>query len=485
MGSNAAEVPVLQNYINGKFVPVRSGKVLDNLNPATSQLLCQIPRSEAADVDDAVAAAKAAYPSWSQTPYENRAEFLDKIANALEAQQEKLALTESADCGKPLGTSRVIDIPRAIKNFRFFAGQLRFDSSDSHWMSDALNVTQRCPIGVAGLITPWNLPLYLLSWKVAPALAMGNTVVCKPSEVTPMTAGILAEVINTVGLPPGVFNLVHGLGPECGQALIAHKDVPLISFTGGTVTGRNVASTCAPMFKKVSLELGGKNAQLVFADCDWQNTIATAVRASFTNAGQVCLCGSRIFVERSVYDKFLTDFVAETQKMVVGDPATANIGSLTSKQHREKIESFVKLARDTAGAIIHCGGKRPDLPAPFSEGAFYLPTVISGLPTSHPCASQEIFGPVVTVHPFDTEEEAIAYANDSTYGLAGNLFTSNLQRATRVTRQWVTGMIWVNTWLHRDLRVPFGGVKESGLGVEGGLHSLEAYSNVKNICFKF
>lgn len=485
MANQTGEIPTLQNYINGQFVPVQSGQLIDDLNPATSEILARIPSSDKVDIDAAVQAAKAAYPSWSQTSYEVRANFLDQIANALEAMQEELGAIESADAGKPLGTSRVIDIPRAIKNFRFFAGQIRYDVSDSHWMSDALNVTQRCPIGVAGLITPWNLPLYLLSWKVAPALAMGNTVVCKPSELTPLTASALCKIIHSIGLPPGVFNLVHGLGPEAGQALVAHRDVPLISFTGGTVTGRHVAAICAPMFKKTSLELGGKNAQLIFADCDYQSTILTSVRASFTNAGQICLCGSRIFVESSIFDRFVKDFVAETEKYVVGDPKTAMIGSLTSKQHREKIESFVQLARATKGAVIHCGGRRPDLPPPFDQGAFYLPTVITGLLPTHACASQEIFGPVVTIHPFETEEEAIALANDSPYGLAGNLFTSNLQRATRVTRQWVTGMIWVNTWLHRDLRVPFGGVKDSGLGSEGGVHSLESYSTMKNICFKF
>ena len=310
---------------------------------------------------------------------------------------------------------------------------------------------------------------------------MGNTVVCKPSELTPMTADALAHLIHEAGLPAGVFNLVHGLGPEVGQALVEHPDVPLISFTGGTATGKRVAVSAAPLFKKVSLELGGKNATLVFADCDYEKTVPAVVRASFTNAGQVCLCGSRVLVQRSIYDRFVADFAAATEKMVVGDPATAQVGSLTSLAHREKIEYYVDLARKEGGRIL-CGGRRPELPAPFDAGAFYLPTIVADLPPSARCSQEEIFGPVVTVHAFDTEEEALAIANGTRYGLAGSLFTSDVARVQRLTRRWETGMIWVNTWLHRDLRVPFGGVKDSGLGSEGGRHSLDFWSNAKNIC---
>ena len=475
--------PALTNYINGQFLPPLDNKYLDNLAPATSTLLCTLPRSQKADVDAAVAAAKAAYPAWSATSVEQRAAYLDAIADQLEKHFDRLAAMESEDAGKPYAAARVIDIPRAVKNFRFFAGAIRHDTTDSHWMADALNVTQRCPIGVAALITPWNLPVYLLSWKVAPALAMGNTVVCKPSELTPMTADALAHIIHDVGLPPGVFNLVHGLGPEVGQSLVEHEDVAIVSFTGGTATGKRVALSAAPSFKKVSLELGGKNSTIVFADCDYEKTVKAAVRASFTNAGQVCLCGSRVLVEQSIYERFVNDYVAEVEKYTVGDPATAQIGSLTSLAHREKIEYYVDLAQKEGGTI-RCGGRRPtNLHPPFDAGAFYLPTVITGLPPTARCSVEEIFGPVVTVHPFSSEEEALSIANGVRYGLAGSLFTSDVARVQRVTRRWETGMVWVNTWLHRDLRVPFGGVKESGLGAEGGRHSLEFWSNAKNICF--
>ena len=476
-----SSTPRLANYIDGAFLPPLDGAYLDNVAPATSRLLCQLPRSQKSDVNKAVAAAKAAYPSWSATSLEQRAAYLDAIADQLQLHFDRLARMESEDAGKPYAAARVIDIPRAVKNFRFFAGAIRHDTTDSHWMADALNVTQRCPIGVAGLITPWNLPVYLLSWKVAPALAMGNTVVCKPSELTPMTADALAHIIHDVGLPPGVFNLVHGLGPEVGQSLVEHEDVSIVSFTGGTATGRRVAAAAAPSFKKVSLELGGKNSTLVFADCDYDKTVKAAVRASFTNAGQVCLCGSRLLVEQSIYERFVADFVAEVERYEVGDPATAQIGSLTSQAHRDKIEYYVDVARKEGGTI-RCGGRRPQLPPPFDAGAFYLPTVITDLPPTARCSVEEIFGPVVTVHPFSSEEEALSIANGVRYGLAGSLFTSDVARVQRVTRRWETGMIWVNTWLHRDLRVPFGGVKESGLGSEGGRHSLEFWSNAKNIC---
>ena len=479
-----SDVPHLLNYINGKFVPPHSNRFLLNPNPATNTPISYIPQSDKADIADAVAAATAAYPSWSMTPVNVRADYLDKIAAVIERRFDELVAMESSDAGKPLVSAANMDIPRSILNFRFFAGAIRHDTTDSHWMADAVNITQRAPIGVCGLITPWNLPIYLLSWKVAPALAMGNTVVCKPSELTPMTASALAEIVAEVGLPAGVFNLVHGTGPEAGQALIEHPNVPLISFTGGTVTGRRVASVCAPAFKKLSLELGGKNSTIVFADCDFDLTVKQAARAAFTNAGQVCLCGSRLLVEEPLYERFVAAFVEEVKSMTVGDPATARIGSLTSLAHREKIEKYVELARADGGRIL-CGGSRPKLPPPFDAGAFYSPTVITDLQHDHRCSVEEIFGPVVTVHSFKTEAEALSIANETPYGLAGSLWTNDLNRAHRVGRLWQTGMVWVNCWLHRDLRVPFGGVKESGMGSEGGRHSLEFYSSNKNICIHF
>jgi len=477
-----ASVERISNFINGRFVPPSDGSFLPNLNPATNAPLCLIPASKSADVQEAVKAARAAFPAWAELGYEKRAALLDALANAIERDAEEMASWESEDSGKPLSLARRIDVPRAVSNFRFFAGAVRHDEVGAHHMSDALNYTVRHPVGVAGLITPWNLPIYLLSWKVAPALAMGNTVVAKPSEITPRTAHKLAMLAKEVGIPDGVLNIVHGYGWDAGQALCEHPDVNLISFTGGTVTGRKVAATAAPMFKKLSLELGGKNATVVFADCDWEKTVAGTARAAFTNQGQVCLAGSRIFIEESIYDRFVEALVKEVSKLQCGDPKSADFGAVSSLQHLAKIESYVELARNHEGVRILCGGKRAALPPPFDQGAFYVPTLIAGLPHDHRCSVEEIFGPVATVHKFKDESEVIDMINVTRYGLAGSIWTENLTRAHRVAKKWETGMVWVNCWLHRDLRVPFGGIKESGVGTEGGKHSLEFYSQYKNVC---
>lgn len=376
-----------------------------------------------------------------------------------------------------------MDIARAVSNFRFFAGAVRHDFTECHHMADAFNYSSRSPVGVCGLITPWNLPIYLLSWKVAPALAMGNTIVAKASELTPLSAQALALIVKQVGVPDGVFNLVHGYGWEVGQALVAHPNVPLISFTGGTVTGKKVAATAAPMFKKLSLELGGKNSTIVFADCDFDLAVQGAVRSAFTNQGQVCLAGSRVFVERSIYDRFLEAFLERAKMLSPGNPLDpqTNFGALVSHAHRDKVASYVAIAEQEGGRVA-LGGKVPELKEPLHSGAFFLPTVIVDAPPSSRVSREEIFGPIVTVHPFDTEDEVVAEANAVAYGLAGSVWTTNLSRAHRVSRNWQTGMVWVNCWLHRDLRAPFGGVKDSGVGREGGRHSLEFYSELKNIC---
>jgi aminomuconate-semialdehyde/2-hydroxymuconate-6-semialdehyde dehydrogenase len=399
---------------------------------------------------------------------------------------DELAVLESRDTGKPISVARTVDIPRAVANFRFFAGAVRHDETGFHPMAGALNYTIRRPVGVAALITPWNLPLYLLTWKVAPALAMGNTVVAKPSELTPATACVLAEILTEVGVPPGVFNLVHGLGAEAGQALTSHPGVDLVSFTGGTVTGAAVAAAAAPSFKKLSLELGGKNPTLVFADADFENAVAGAARAGFLNQGQICLCGSRVLVEESIYERFRDAFVRRVSTMQVGDPTdeSTEFGALISREHRRKVESYVALAREEGGSIL-CGGKRPDLPPPHDRGAFYEPTVVDGLSSTSRTATEEIFGPVVTLHPFRDEAHAVHMANEVRYGLAASVWTSNLGRAHRVSAAIETGMVWVNTWLMRDLRVPFGGVKDSGVGREGGRHSLDFFSEVRNVCVAF
>ena len=374
-----------------------------------------------------------------------------------------------------------------MANFRFFAGAARHDATGFHEMTaaSALNYTLRRPVGVCALITPWNLPLYLLTWKVAPALAMGNPVVCKPSELTPRTAALLAEVIHEVGLPEGAFNLVHGFGPECGAPLVAHPAVSAVSFTGGTATGERVAASAAPAFKKLSLELGGKNATIVFDDADFDAAVAGAARAAFANQGEICLCGSRILVQRGLHDRFVDALVERVSALRVGDPSDADsdLGALVSFDHRDKVEGYLRLAAEEGGTI-RCGGRRPALAAPFDGGAFLEPAVVTGLAPSCRTATEEIFGPVVTVHPFDTEEEAVAIANGVRYGLAGSVWTNDLRRAHRVAAAIHSGMVWVNTWLLRDLRVPFGGVKDSGVGREGGAYSLSFYSEVKNVCVK-
>ncbi|HXC18091.1 MAG TPA: aldehyde dehydrogenase, partial [Holophagaceae bacterium] len=442
-------VPELRNFVNGAFVAAKDGELLDNLGPATGEIVARIPRSTKADVDAAVAAAKAALPGWAKTSVAERAALLDRVADRIEARLDELAALESRDTGKPISLAKSLDIPRAIANFRFFADLVRTQPGESSAMADALNYTHRAPAGVCALITPWNLPLYLLSWKTAPALAMGNTIVAKPSELTPMTASVLAEILMEAGCPPGVFNLIHGLGAEAGDALVSHPDVALVSFTGGTATGAKVAATAAPQFKKLSLELGGKNPSLVFADCDFDKTVQGVVRAAFLNQGQICLCGSRVLVERPLHDRFVDALLKELKAWPVGDPSdpTTKIGATISDGHRDKVEGYLKLATEEGGTV-RCGGKRPNLPAPFDHGFFLEPTIITGLSAICRTATEEIFGPVVTVHPFDTEEEALQMANGTKYGLAASVWTSDLKRAHRVSQALESGMVWVNTWLH-------------------------------------
>jgi len=475
----------MPHFIGGEPRPSADGATFEDRAPATDLPIATVSRGGPADVDAAVVAARAALGGpWGSSTAPERADLLDAIADGLEARFDELAELESADTGKPVSLARSTDIPRAIANFRFFAGAVRHDETGCHPMPGALNYTVRKPVGVVGLITPWNLPLYLLTWKVAPALGMGNAIVAKPSEVTPLTAGLLAEIIADAGAPAGAFNLVHGFGAEVGHALVGHPGVDGISFTGGTSTGALVAAAAAVSFKKLSLELGGKNSSVVFADCDFDETVVGVARAAFANQGQICLCGSRILVERSLHDRFVAALVTEVERTRrPGDPAdpATTFGSLVSPAHRAKVEGYVDLARAEGGTIA-TGGRRPLLPAPHDAGAFFEATVVTGLPHDARAATEEIFGPVATVHPFDTEAEAIAIANEVRYGLAGSVWTNDLRRAHRVAGALDSGMVWVNTWLKRDLRVPFGGVKDSGVGREGGRHSLEFFSESKNIC---
>ena len=471
----------LTNLIAGKWAAPQDGEYFDDYNPATGEKIAEIPSSSAADIEAAVAGAQAAQPEWGALPVEERAAWLDRIASALEARSDEIAELESRDTGKSVALARAVDAARSVLNFRFFAELVGEIPDEQYKMEDALNVVVRKPVGIAGLITPWNLPLYLLSWKVAPAILMGNCVVCKPSRLTPLTANLLAEVVTEAGLPAGVVNLVHGSGSKCGQALVEHPAVGAISFTGGTSTGRRVAAGAAPLFKKLSLELGGKNATIICGDADLEKTVPGAARAAFMNQGQVCLCGSRLLVERSIWDEFVPRFVAHVRAMSVGDPASCDLGALVSQEHREKVEGYVALAQEEGGTVL-CGGKRPALESPFDAGAFLEPAVIEGLAPDSRCATEEIFGPVVTLHPFENDEEALAIANNTEYGLAGSVWTRDLERGRRIAEGIDTGMVWVNCWLHRDLRVPFGGVKNSGVGREGGRYSLEFFSEPTNIC---
>ena len=474
----------LHNYIGGQFLTHSGGQWMNNTEPATGSHICRIPLSDASDVDAAVDAARAAQPSWAALSHSERAGWLDRIADALEARYEDIAALESRDTGKPISLARAVDAHRSVSNFRFFAGILREHEEEVFEMTSATNYVVNKPVGVGALITPWNLPLYLLSWKVAPAIGMGNTVVCKPSELTPLTADLMMRVIDEVGLPAGVVNLVHGEGAGAGAPLVSHSGVDLVSFTGGTSTGEKVAASAAPAFKKLSLELGGKNASIVFADCDMDSTVAGVVRAGFLNQGQVCLCGSRVLVEDSAYAEFRDRFVDAVEAMRIGDPSeeSTDLGALISEEHLAKVQGYVELAKQEGGVLLT--GGTPCLPSGFEGGNWMVPTVIEGLSPDSRCSTEEIFGPVVTLHPFGSEDEAVAIANNTRYGLAGSVWTSDLDKGRRVSEAIDTGMVWVNTWLHRDLRVPFGGIKDSGVGREGGKWSLDFFSEAMNVCVK-
>ena len=476
----------IENYIGGELLPPASGTYLDNIDPATCEVYSHIPDSDERDVQRAVEAAKAAFPAWSMTPPEERFVVLMRLVALIERDLESLALAESTDNGKPVSLARAVDIPRAVANFRFYATAAMHTSNESHdTVGQAINYTLRQPVGVVGCISPWNLPLYLFTWKIAPAIAAGCTVVAKPSEVTPMTAYLLSKLCIEAGLPAGVLNIVHGSGPKVGSAIVSHKEVKAISFTGGTKTGEEIARTAAPMFKKLSLELGGKNPNIIFADCDYEEMLATTIRSSFSNQGEICLCGSRIFVERPLYEKFKTDFVERISKLKIGDPleADTDVGAIVSRPHFDKIMSYIDLAQEEGGTIL-TGGELVKLDGRCSDGLFIQPTVIEGLACDCRTNTEEIFGPVVTIMPFDTEEEALGYGNSVRYGLSATIWTQNLSRAHRVAAKLDAGIIWINCWLLRDLRTPFGGVKDSGMGREGGFEALRFFTEEKNVCVK-
>ncbi len=478
----------IPNFIGGQHVAPISGQHLDNIEPATGKAYALVPDSDARDVEQAAQAAAAAFSTWSQTPMAERARLLLDIAQRIEANLDRLAQAESVDTGKPLRLARTVDIPRAASNFRFFATAILHAESEAYRTDTvALNYTLRQPRGVAGLISPWNLPLYLFSWKVAPAIATGNTAVAKPSELAPMTAHLLTEICRDAGLPPGVLNVVHGLGAKTGAAVVSHPRIRTLSFTGGTVTGAEIARTAAPLFKKLTLELGGKNPNVIFADADLEEAIRTGLRSAFENQGQICLCGSRIFVEQSAYDRFVEGFVTATRRLKVGDPLDPDTdqGALISKAHWDKVTGYLRLAREEGGRILTGGGPPESLPERCKAGYFLQPTVVVDLPAECRVNREEIFGPVVTITAFRSEEEVLRLANGTPYGLAGSLWTRDLARAHRVAEQIDCGTIWVNCWLLRDLRTPFGGMKQSGVGREGGDEALRFFTDPKTVCIKY
>ena len=477
----------IKNYINGEYVNPVSDSWIDNYNPSNGEIYGQIPNSINEDVENGYKAAKNAFLSWSETSLDERSKIMSKIAQLITEKLPELAAAEAKDNGKPLHVAKSIDIPRAAANFQFFANAITQFASEAHESvgHNAINFTLRQPIGVVGCISPWNLPLYLLTWKIAPAIAAGNCVVAKPSEITPMTAYLLGEILTEAGLPKGVLNIVHGLGTTTGQAIVAHPGIKAISFTGGTQTGAHIAKVAAPMFKKLSLELGGKNPAIIFADCDYDEMLQTTVRSSFANQGQICLCGSRIFIEASMYQKFKTDFIAAVSKLKVGNPfdTSTDIGALVSRPHLEKVKKYIDNAAQYGGKVIFGGAI---VSVDNSEDGYYLePTIIEVQDNSCTLNQEEIFGPVVTIMPFNDENEVVAMANDVSYGLSATLWTNDLKRTMRVSKQIQAGIVWVNTWLLRDLRTPFGGVKNSGVGREGGFEALRFFTEPKNICIKY
>lgn len=477
----------IQNYINGQFVNPIENNWMENYNPSIGEVYGKIPNSTKQDVEKAYEAAEKAFPKWSNTTLEERSEILSKIADLILEKLDFLAAAESKDNGKPISLAVAIDIPRAAANFQFFANAITQFSSEAHESIglNAMNFTLRQPIGVVGCISPWNLPLYLFTWKIAPAIAAGNCVVAKPSEVTPMTAFLLGEICTEAGLPKGVLNIVHGLGKSTGQAIVEHPNIKAISFTGGTTTGAHIARVAAPMFKKLSLELGGKNPNIIFADCDYDKMLATTVRSSFANQGQICLCGSRIFVEEKIYEKFKKDFIQKVKQLVVGHPSKSrsDIGALVSKEHLEKIEAYVEIAEKEGGKIV-CGGLEVTVPG-YENGYYFQPTVIEVTDNACRINQEEIFGPIVTIMSFKTDEKALQLANDTKYGLSATLWTNNLNRTMQFSKQLHTGIVWVNTWMLRDLRTPFGGQKDSGVGREGGFEALRFFTESKNICIQY
>ncbi len=484
---------LFKHFINGEFVESASGRQFDNVNPVTGELVGKVCEGGREEVDRAVEAAQRALDgAWGQMPRLERLALLERVGQGIEDRFEDFLGAEIADTGKPARFASAVDIPRGAANLKFFANLARNLESQSYVMDtsdggQALSYVLREPVGVVGVISPWNLPLLLLTWKLGPALAMGNTVVVKPSEETPGTATLLGEVFDEVGVPPGVYNVVHGFGPDsAGEAITQHEGISAITFTGESRTGQAIQKASADSLKKLSFELGGKNPAIIFADCDFDAAVAGTTRSVFANCGQVCLCSERVYVERPIFDQFVAALKESAENLRFGDPfdRATTMGPLISEEHRQKVLSYYELARDE-GATVVTGGGVPELDAPYDAGFYVEPTIWTDLADDARCMKEEVFGPVCHIRPFDTDEEAVRLANDSDYGLATAIWTQNLERAHKVAAGVETGMVWLNTWFLRDLRTPFGGVKLSGVGREGGMHSLDFYSEHKTICAKF
>ncbi|MBP6534855.1 MAG: aldehyde dehydrogenase [Arenimonas sp.] len=472
----------IKQFIAGQFTPSHDAGLLDIFNPATASVYEQCPEGHAGDVGDAVDAAAGAFAEWSKLKPSVRASWLNALADGIAARFDDFVRCESLDTGKPVHIVRDIEIPRAIENFRFFAAACQQSLDQAFHAEAGLNYTLHQPLGTVGVISPWNLPLYLLTWKIAPALAAGNCVIAKPSEITPMSASLLAEVCISIGLPAGVLNIIHGLGETVGRALVEHPDVQAISFTGSTRVGHAIALECAKTFKKVTLEMGGKNPAIIFADAPPHNLIANIARLGFQNSGQICLCGSRLLVQASCYESFKADFLRHIETLSVGDPkdASVRLGPVMSKAHYDKVLGYIELAKQEGGRILW-GGEALRLPGALANGWFIAPTVIEGLPMRSRFCQEEVFGPVLSLHAFDNESDALAMANDSSYGLAASVWTSDIARAQRMAEGLETGIVWINAWMQRDLRTPFGGMKQSGFGREGGLDAIKFFSEVKTV----
>ena len=476
----------IKNYIGGRLVDPVSDNWLPNYEPATGNVYSEVPDSGTEDVANAVDAAEVALETWSRSPVDQRVEVLHRLADLIDQNREELVVLESRDNGKPESLARMIDIPRCSKNIRFFANLAMGAAAESHAMPDAINYTLRQPVGIVTCISPWNLPLYLFTWKIAPALATGNCVIGKPSEVTPMSAFRFSELCIEAGMPDGVLNIIHGSGATTGNALLEEPRISAVSFTGSTTTGKHIASVVSPQFKKLSLELGGKNPNLIFADCNYDQMLETTLRSSFANQGQICLCGSRILVERSIYDRFRNDLVERAKQIKVGDPQTPDsvLGAMVSQPHYQKVLDCIELARSEGGQVL-CGGKSAKVEGRCQNGWFIEPTVIEGLPNDCQTNQQEIFGPVVTLQPFDSDHHALEMANATRYGLSATVWTQDVSRANWLADRLQCGVVWVNCWLIRDLRTPFGGYKQSGVGREGGLEAMRFFTETKNVCIKY